>query len=157
MYLRARHLTFSFPRRTRGDTLKVINGLGLHIIIIIKYIFIQKRPASHITHVVTNHCYTHTHIHEHYNIIADGYFYIMHTTLYYITGKYNNYYPYTHRDNRREDGHVYDIMQVQSGNFVIATSTTTDRLRKRRSRVRYVLFRSPKMRNSMDTPKVFFT
>jgi len=35
MYLRSQHLTFSFPRRTRGDTLKVINGLGLHIIIII--------------------------------------------------------------------------------------------------------------------------
>lgn len=107
MYLRARHLTFSFPRRTRGDTLKVINGLGLHIIII-KYIIIQKRPASHITHVVTDHCYTHTHthIHVHYNIIADGYFYIMHTIPYYITGKYN-YYPYKHRDNRREDGLIY--------------------------------------------------
>jgi len=63
MYLHAWHLTFSFPRRmTRGDTLKVINERGLHIII--KYIIIQKRLASHITHVVTDHCYTHTHTHS---------------------------------------------------------------------------------------------
>lgn len=77
MYLHAWHLTFSFPRRmTRGDTLKVINGRGLHIII--KYI-IQKRLASHITHVVTDHCYTHTFM---YIIIAGIYFYVMYYIMY---------------------------------------------------------------------------
>jgi hypothetical protein len=106
MYLRAWHLTFSFPRRmTRGDTLKVINGRGLHIII--KYI-IQKRLASHITHVVTDHCYTHTHTFI-YIIIAGIYFYVM----YYVNIMYNYYRTcMVYHDNRHDGGFVYMYLPV---------------------------------------------
>jgi len=114
--------------------------MDLDYILLLLNILLYKSGLQVILLTSSQTIVTHARIHVHNNIIADGYFYITYTIILYhdITGEYNYYYPCIVIMDATTI--VCYIMQGYIRAFLIATSTTPDRLRKNDGAVCDIMF-----------------